>query len=616
MLARASAVYAVAQQPPRREYRSRHARQQPAPPQHEPPQPPPQRVARPRSGMRPEVPSLSALMAAGVQWGKLYGRHTRAMRPYLLPDAGHRWRYNVFDTPCATMPMLEEALAFLEKVAASSRDVLFVGVTPAARQAVSTAAQRCGSPFVVTRWVGGTLSNNKAIQRAIDLLVEESPNADASKLLTGAAAKKAAMVAAKRRERAERKVGGLRGMTRLPGALFVVDAAKHAAVLAEAKTVRIPVVAVCDSDTQHPLELAYPIPANASGPGSVRLLAELAATRSSRAAVENAARAAHASVAAARESLVQAEAAAATTDRRIAELDAELEVAQRGIAEANAARDTAVKQRAEAEADRQRAGAAATVAAAAAAEQAAAARRAQATAVEQAAAAEAAAAALMRAQEEQALQAAAEERRRAEAAAAEARVREATQLAAVEAVDKRRRAEYERGVEEARAKAAAAAAASAPPQAASQRVVAAPEGSLEIHTNAPRRHAAQPRACERVRCGGIGGSSSGCGMPRIAPGGHGDGCCGGRRRRGQRHRRGLVSSSAAPQLPLVACAPDKGAAVGGNGGGVRGAGCHGNAAGAEECSQAPRPRRTRAQRARPSAQLPSRVGAPGIDITR
>jgi SWI/SNF-related matrix-associated actin-dependent regulator 1 of chromatin subfamily A len=204
--------------------------------------------------------------------------------------------------------------------------------------------------------------------------------------------------------------------------------------------------------------------------------------------VENAARAAHASVAAARESLVQAEAAAATTDRRIAELDAELEVAQRGIAEANAAREAAVKQRANAEADRQRAGAAATVAAAAAAEQPAAARRAQAAAVEQAAAAEAAAAiaaataaaGVMRAQEEQALQAAAEERRRAEAAAAETRVREATQLAAAEAEDKRRRAEYERGVEEARAKAAAAAA-SAPPQAASQRVAAAPEGSLEIH---------------------------------------------------------------------------------------------------------------------------------------
>ena len=85
------------------------------------------------------------------------------------------------------------------------------------------------------------------------------------------------MVAAKRRERAGRKVGGLRGMTRLPGALFVVDAAKHAAVLAEAKTMRIPVVAICDSDSQHPLELAYPVPANASGPAAVRIMAELAA---------------------------------------------------------------------------------------------------------------------------------------------------------------------------------------------------------------------------------------------------------------------------------------------------------------------------------------------------
>ena len=226
--------------------------------------------------MRPQVPSLSALMAAGVQWGRLHGHHTREMRTYLLPDAAHRWRYNVFDVPCATMPMLDEALAFLESVAASGKDVLFVGTTPAARHAVSIAAQRCGSPYVVMRWVGGTLSNSKSILRAIALL-EDTAAQPAATMLTGAAAKKAAMVAAKRRERAERKVGGLRGMTRLPGAVFVVDAARHANVLAEAKTMSIPVCAVCDSDTQHPLELAYPIPANASSPASVRLLAELAA---------------------------------------------------------------------------------------------------------------------------------------------------------------------------------------------------------------------------------------------------------------------------------------------------------------------------------------------------
>ena len=224
---------------------------------------------------RPHVPSLDALLAAGVQWGRLRG-HSPEMKRYLLSDDAHRWRYSIFDVPCSTTPMLEEALIFLEQVAASGRDVLFVGCTPAARHAVAIAAQRCDSPYVSARWVGGTLSNHSSIKRAITLL----DNGDApapSAALTGAAAKKAAMIAAKRRERAERKFGGLRGLKRLPGALFVVDAAKHAAALAEAQTTRIPVVAICDSDAHDPLQLAHPIPANAQGPAAVRLLAELAA---------------------------------------------------------------------------------------------------------------------------------------------------------------------------------------------------------------------------------------------------------------------------------------------------------------------------------------------------
>ena len=274
----APAVHAVAQQQQTsrpREYHSRRSRQHSAveiqQPRHD---------ARPqRTGHaampRPQVPSLDALLAAGVQWARLRG-HSPQMKRYLLSGAARRWRYSIFDVPCCTIPMLEAALVFLEQVAASGRDVLFVGCAPAACHAVAIAAQRCGSPYVSARWVGGTLSNNSSFQRAIALLDDGDVPAS-STALTGAAAKKAAMVAAKRRERAERKFGGLRGLKRLPGALFVVDAAKHAAALAEAQTTRIPVVAICDSDARNPLQLAHSIPANAQGPAAVRLLAELAA---------------------------------------------------------------------------------------------------------------------------------------------------------------------------------------------------------------------------------------------------------------------------------------------------------------------------------------------------
>ena len=276
----APVVFAAAQQTQTSrpcEYLSRRSRQQQSAVEFQQPR----REARPqRTGhgvamTRPHVPSLHALLAAGVQWARLRG-HSPEMKRYLLSDAARHWRYSIFDVPCCTVPMLDAALVFLEQVAASGKDVLFVGVTPAARHAISIAAQRCSSPYVSARWVGGTLSNSSSIQRAIALL-DGDRDVSASKVLTGAAAKKAAMVAAKRRERAERKFGSLRGLKRLPGALFVIDAEKHAAALAEAQTTRIPVVAICDSDCRNPLQLAHAVPANAQGPAAVRLLAELAA---------------------------------------------------------------------------------------------------------------------------------------------------------------------------------------------------------------------------------------------------------------------------------------------------------------------------------------------------
>ncbi len=152
---------------------------------------------------------------------------------------------------------------------------------------MSIAAQRCGSPFVVGRWVGGTLTNFRSVARAIASLdATTDADADAADAPAPAAAaappkglgsKKAAAVAERAAARAERRVGTLRGMASLPGAVFVVDAAAHAKPLAEAAAVGIPVVAVCDSDTAHPENIDFPVPANARAPAAIRLLCELAA---------------------------------------------------------------------------------------------------------------------------------------------------------------------------------------------------------------------------------------------------------------------------------------------------------------------------------------------------
>ena len=156
---------------------------------------------------------------------------------------------------------------------------------PPPLQAVCVAAQRCGSPFVAQRWIGGTLTNFASLQRTITAL-DAVGSTHAPSSAEGAATaepphsratKKAALVAAHAAARAERRVGTLRGMSRLPGAMFVVDAAREAGPLAEAARAGVTTVAVCDSDTAHPEAVDYPIPANAHSPACVRLLCELAA---------------------------------------------------------------------------------------------------------------------------------------------------------------------------------------------------------------------------------------------------------------------------------------------------------------------------------------------------
>jgi small subunit ribosomal protein S2 len=291
------AVRASAPPPSRgapRQYRSRHHRAAPAPAEpplqarpRRPPPPPPPPPLEPQTQTLPPPPPLDALLSAGAHWGQLAGRASVTMSRYLYADdAGafsktprRRRKYDVLDV-VQTQELLATALDALARAAASGRRVLFVGTSPAARQAVCIAAQRCGEPFVATRWVGGTLTNFRSVQRAIAAL-ETTPEASASAAAScdggGRGAKKAAVVAARAAERNARGVGTLRGLARLPGAVFVVDAAHEAAPLAEAAATGVTTVAICDSDTAHPETLDFPVPANARAPATVRLLCELAA---------------------------------------------------------------------------------------------------------------------------------------------------------------------------------------------------------------------------------------------------------------------------------------------------------------------------------------------------
>jgi small subunit ribosomal protein S2 len=301
------AVRASAPPPSRgspREYRTRHHRAPPAPepplqarPRRPTPPPPPPVITQ---QTLPSPPPLESLLSAGAHWGQLAGRASATMSRYVYADeaptagafsktrGGRRRKYDIIDV-VQTQELLAQALDALARTAAAGREVLFVGTSPAARQAVCVAAQRCGEPFVATRWVGGTLTNFRSMQRAIAALETAPPPATSDGDGGGAppaappsspggrGTKKAAVVSARAAARNARRVGTLRGLTRLPGAVFVVDAAHEAHPLAEAAATGVTTIAVCDTNTAHPEQFDFPLPANARAPATVRLLCELAA---------------------------------------------------------------------------------------------------------------------------------------------------------------------------------------------------------------------------------------------------------------------------------------------------------------------------------------------------
>ena len=209
--------------------------------------------------------SMRDLLEAGVHFGHQTGRWNPKMAPFIY---GARNGVHILDL-AQTVARLNDATEFARELSASGQQVLFVGTKRQAQDVIRNEADRANMPYVVTRWLGGTLTNFQTIRKRVDYMIELERREEAGQL--DLLPKKEALKLRDKLTRLHRYLRGLRDMTSLPGALFVVDVPREHIAIAEAQRLNIPIIAVCDTNSD-PNLIDYPIPSNDDAIRAVRLL--------------------------------------------------------------------------------------------------------------------------------------------------------------------------------------------------------------------------------------------------------------------------------------------------------------------------------------------------------
>lgn len=208
---------------------------------------------------------MKQLLEAGVHFGHQTRRWNPKMKPFIFIERNGIY---IIDLQ-KTVRMIEEAYDFMRSVTQSGGRVLFVGTKKQAQEAIETEAKRAGEFYVNHRWLGGTLTNfatiRKRIQRLLEL--EEWETSGYMERLT----KKEAAVLMKDKARLEKYFLGIKGMQKLPDAMFVVDPRKERIAILEGRRLGIPIVAIVDTNCD-PDEIDHIIPGNDDAIRSVKLI--------------------------------------------------------------------------------------------------------------------------------------------------------------------------------------------------------------------------------------------------------------------------------------------------------------------------------------------------------
>ena len=214
--------------------------------------------------------SMKLLLEAGVHFGHQTRKWNPKMKPYIF---GARNGIYIMDLQ-NTARLLKEAYNFVVRTVSEGGTVLFVGTKKQAQDSIVEEAERCGMFYVNNRWLGGTLTNFQTIKQRINRLkdLEEMKRDGSFSRYT----KKETIKMEKELAKLETNLGGIKEMDESPSALFIVDTNKEAIAINEGKILRIPIIAIVDSNGD-PENIEYLIPANDDAIRSIRLLSSIIA---------------------------------------------------------------------------------------------------------------------------------------------------------------------------------------------------------------------------------------------------------------------------------------------------------------------------------------------------
>lgn len=210
---------------------------------------------------------VTEMAKAGLHFGQRVSRTHPKMLPYIL---GIRATIHIIDLE-KTLPKLREALEFIQKLAAGEKTLLFVGTKVQIKNLIREVAESCGMPHVTERWLGGTFTNFPMMTRRIEHFKELERKKTEGELEKYT--KKERMKIDEELRGLQEKFGGIKELSRLPDAVFVCDMRKDHGAIKEARMKDIPVIAICDTNTD-PSLVDYPIPANDDAISSVRYILE------------------------------------------------------------------------------------------------------------------------------------------------------------------------------------------------------------------------------------------------------------------------------------------------------------------------------------------------------
>ena len=214
--------------------------------------------------------TMREMLEAGVHFGHQTNRWNPKMKPYIF---GARNGIYIVDLQ-KTVPLFSKAYRFLVDITGKGERVLFVGTKKQAADVVQEESIKAGQFFVNNRWLGGTLTNYRTIKGSIERLkaIEKMETDGTFQKLP----KNEVLGLTRERQKLERNLGGIKEMTKLPGAVFVIDTKKEHIAVAEARKLGVPVVAVVDTNCD-PDEVDYVIPGNDDAIRSIRLFVQKAA---------------------------------------------------------------------------------------------------------------------------------------------------------------------------------------------------------------------------------------------------------------------------------------------------------------------------------------------------